>query len=76
MGFAALIATSAGEIRYWIRKEPFDIIVIYIVIPLILVGLNRFQVGVCLQCHRHNRHTLVQAYHESDTDYYIDLWLV
>ncbi|KAI3338694.1 amino acid permease/ SLC12A domain-containing protein [Ustulina deusta] len=46
VGFAALIATSAGEIRYWIRKEPFDIIVIYIVIPLILVGLNRFQVGI------------------------------
>ncbi|KAI8955855.1 hypothetical protein F4801DRAFT_527003 [Xylaria longipes] len=44
--FAAVIAASAGEIRYWIMKEPFDIIVIYILIPSLLIGLNCFEVYI------------------------------
>ncbi|TGJ79230.1 hypothetical protein E0Z10_g9539 [Xylaria hypoxylon] len=40
VSFAALIATAAGEIRFWIRNEPFDVIIVYIVIPLILIMLT------------------------------------
>ncbi|GAW21186.1 hypothetical protein ANO14919_107040 [Xylariales sp. No.14919] len=40
VSFSALIATSAGEIRFWIRNEAFDVIVTYIAIPLILIVLN------------------------------------
>ncbi|KAI0514627.1 amino acid permease/ SLC12A domain-containing protein [Xylaria bambusicola] len=44
VSFAALIATTAGEIRFWIGKEAFDVIIIYITIPLVLILLNCFSV--------------------------------
>ncbi|KAI1126465.1 amino acid permease/ SLC12A domain-containing protein [Nemania abortiva] len=44
VSFAALIATSASEIRYWIRNGSFEATVVYITIPLILIILNCFPV--------------------------------
>ncbi|KAJ8131442.1 hypothetical protein O1611_g2183 [Lasiodiplodia mahajangana] len=44
VGFAALIATSSSEIRYWTKNEALEATIVYIVIPLILIVFNCFPV--------------------------------
>ncbi|KAI3338070.1 hypothetical protein F4824DRAFT_499849 [Ustulina deusta] len=50
VSFAALIATAAGEIRFWIRNEALDVIVIYVAIPIILTLVNCSPVMYYGQC--------------------------
>ncbi|RDA93455.1 hypothetical protein CP533_2672 [Ophiocordyceps camponoti-saundersi (nom. inval.)] len=47
ISFVALITTAADEIHYWLNgSKVFDGFVIYLIIPIVLVLINSFEVGI------------------------------
>lgn len=50
MSFAAIIVTSAAEVQFWDTGPAIDGTVMFLIVPIVLVCINTFEVRVRSNC--------------------------